>query len=40
MLMDLVRWRGDRDSREWPKQIARGDREFGQLPWINAEVYV
>lgn len=28
--VDMVAWRGDRDSREWPKRISRG----GQWPWV------
>lgn len=29
----LVRWRGDRDEREWPAALARG----GQFPWNDLE---
>jgi hypothetical protein len=28
----LVRWRGDRDQRDWPRDIVRG----GEWPWIDA----
>ena len=30
-VVDVVRWRGDRDEREWPKQMRRG-REW---PWMR-----
>lgn len=32
-LAELVRWRGDRDERAWPKQLARG----GDWPWSDAD---
>jgi len=28
--VDVVRWRGDRESREWPARLARGTR----MPWV------
>ncbi|WGW12719.1 AAA family ATPase [Saxibacter everestensis] len=30
-LVDLARWRGDRDERAWPEQFSRG----GTWPWMN-----
>lgn len=32
--VDLVRWRGDRDERAWPRRLARG----GDWPWIPTMV--
>ena len=29
--VDVIRWRGDRDEREWPKAMRRG----GRLPWTD-----
>ena len=29
--VEVIRWRGDRDEREWPKAMTRG----GTLPWTN-----
>lgn len=32
-LVDVTPWRGDREEREWPEQLARGE-EF--MPWMDA----
>jgi len=32
-LVDVVRWRGDRDERDWPKRMYRG----GDWPWTPAQ---
>jgi replicative DNA helicase len=29
--VDVVRWRGDRDEREWPATLVRG----GHIPWVD-----
>ena len=29
---DLVPWRGDRDSREWPRSIRHDDRQIRWIP--------
>ena len=31
---ELVRWRGDRDDRDWPKYLTSGG--IGNLPWIDS----
>ncbi len=30
-VFDLIRWRGDRDEREWPARLVRG----GEWPWVD-----
>lgn len=30
---DLMRWRGDRDEREWPSTLVRG----GHIPWLDVD---
>jgi len=32
-LFELGRWRGDRDSREWPQLLTRGT--HGEFPWVE-----
>lgn len=33
-MVTLVRWRGDRDKRDWPKHLRRG--ADGEMPWMPA----
>lgn len=37
-VMNVVRWRGDRDERDWPGRLSRGSRDFGQLPWVQTNI--
>jgi replicative DNA helicase len=32
-LADVLRWRGDRDEREWPTTLMRG----GHIPWLSVD---
>jgi hypothetical protein len=34
---NLVSWRGDRESRNWPERMRRGAE--GEFPWVNVPVY-
>lgn len=34
---ELVRWRGDRDSRKWPETLRRGLAERAEFPWVSTE---
>ncbi len=34
-VVQISRWRGDRDERSWPKKMRRG----GRWPWIPEEIY-
>ena len=36
MKVKLVRWRGDRDNRSWPKILMKG----GEWPWMPEEAFV
>jgi len=36
-MVSLVKWRGDRDERDWPKRLRRG--VVGELPWMPVEVW-
>lgn len=36
-MVALVKWRGDRDHREWPRHLRRG--VAGELPWEPTEVF-
>lgn len=33
-MVSVVRWRGDRDERNWPKHLRRGQQ--GEMPWMPA----
>lgn len=33
-MVAVVRWRGDRDERNWPKHLRRG--QAGEMPWMPA----
>ena len=35
--VSLVRWRGDREQRDWPKRLRRG--VDGEMPWMPVEVW-
>jgi len=35
-LYDFVPWRGQREQRDWPEQMRRGDRERAEFPWVPA----
>lgn len=34
LMVDILRWRGDRDERDWPDQMLRG----GPFPWLDERV--
>jgi hypothetical protein len=33
-IYDVVSWRGDREERNWPDKLRRGDYHRAELPWI------
>lgn len=35
-VMDVVRWRGDREERNLPDALVRGQEKLGELPWVRA----
>jgi len=32
---EVIRWRGDRDERDWPEVIVRGTSKAGDWPWMD-----
>jgi RecA-family ATPase len=36
---NVVRWRGDRDQRDWPELMRRGDPTTTEWPWMPQEVF-
>ena len=34
---DYVPWRGQREQRDWPERLRRGDRERAEFPWVPVE---
>ena len=34
---DFVPWRGQREARDWPEQMRRGDRDRAEFPWVPLE---
>ena len=33
-VFDFVAWRGQREKRDWPERLRRGDRLRAEFPWV------
>lgn len=33
-MYDFVPWRGQREQRDWPEQMRRGDKDRAEFPWV------